>query len=289
MPNPPTIRISQATRYQNAALNYYLNLTDSPYLHYGYWEPQPTSPEDLTIAKLRIAQAAYTQKLISFIPDGTQTILDVGCGTGGNATDLLKQGFQVEGLAPDPFQQEKFLASTAGQAPFHLSRFEDFKPTHDYDLILLSESSQYISVQNIAQGVARILKPDGYLLLADMLRTDATYREGIFSNCHLVEDLQQALLQNGFTLVKMEDISTQAAPTIDICVDAFRRFGLSTLNYIADVIKIAVPPVYQLLRWIFKRWLEKPVAEGLLASDVFHRHLCYQVQLWQRSGSNQAF
>jgi MPBQ/MSBQ methyltransferase len=283
MPNQPYFHISQATRYQNAALNYYLSLTDSPYLHYGYWEPQPQSPEDLTIAKLRAAQAAYTQKLMSFIPEGTHVVLDVGCGTGGNTNYLLDHGFSVEGLAPDPFQQEKFLSATAGRALFHLTRFEDFKTTHSYDLVLLSESSQYMSAQDIAQGAARGLKQGGYLLLADMLRSDETYTEGIFSNCHIVTDLHDALLQNGFTLVKMEDISKQAAPTIDICVNAFRKFGLSTLKYLADVVEIAVPPIYQLLRWVYRRWLQKSVAEGLQAGEIFHRHLCYQIQLWQLS------
>ncbi|MBM0742443.1 class I SAM-dependent methyltransferase [Phormidium sp. CLA17] len=282
----PSIRISQATRYQNAALNYYLSLTDSPYLHYGYWETQPKSAEDLTIANLCTAQAAYTQKLMAFIPEGTHAILDVGCGTGGNATYLLDRGFTVEGLAPDTFQQERFLAATSGRAPFHLSRFEDFKTSHPFDLVLLSESSQYMSAQDIAQGAARGLKQGGYLLLADMLRSDATYTEGIFSNCHVVEDLHQALLQSGFTLVKMEDISTQAAPTIEIGIDAFRRFGLSTVKYIADVIQIAVPPIYQLLRWAYKRWLQKTVEEGLQAGEIFHRHLCYQIQLWQLSAKD---
>ncbi|MEX0268101.1 class I SAM-dependent methyltransferase [Leptolyngbyaceae cyanobacterium UHCC 1019] len=284
--SPLPLRISNPTRYQNAALNYYLNITDSPYLHYGYWEPQPQSPEDLTIAKLRSAQAAYTQKLMAFIPEGTQAILDVGCGTGGNATYLLDRGFTVEGLAPDPFQQERFLAATSGRALFHLTRFEDFKTVQSYDLVLLSESSQYMSAQDIAQGAIRVLRQGGYLLLADMLRSDATYTEGIFSNCHVVEDLHQALIQNGFTLVKMEDISTQAAPTIDIGVDAFRRFGLSTLKYIADVVQIAVPPIYQLLRWVYKRWMQKPVEEGLQAGEIFNRHLCYQIQLWQLSAKD---
>jgi MPBQ/MSBQ methyltransferase len=58
MQKPESISISKVTRYQNAALNYYLGLTDSPYLHYGYWETLPVPPEELTIGRLRIAQEA---------------------------------------------------------------------------------------------------------------------------------------------------------------------------------------------------------------------------------------
>lgn len=276
------LKIPPETRYQNAALNYYLALTHSPYLHYGYWEPLPAEDE-LTLPQFRLAQQAYAVKLWSFIPEKIQTVLDVGCGIGGNAVDLLEKGFEVEGLAPDPFQQEQFLLATQGQAKFHLTRFEDFQPTSSYDLILLSESSQYIAAADIASCAAKLLNCGGYLLLADMMRSDATYKEGIFSNCHLVEELSESLMQAGFNLVKSEDISTQVAPTIDLCVENFRTFGLSTLHYIADIMAIAVPPLRSLLGWAFNRWGRGVLTEGLAARRCFDEHLCYQIQLWQKN------
>jgi len=287
MPNPNLIHIPKATRYQNAALNYYLELTGSNYLHYGYWEPLPASNAELTLVQLRAAQEAYIAKLLTFIPVGTNTVLDVGCGTGGNAAYLLDRGFTVEGLAPDPFQQEKFVRRTNGQAPFHLTKFEDFKRTHSYDLILFSESSQYIAAVDLAQGAAHLLNGGGYLLLADMLRVDAKYHEGIFSNCHVSNVLHAALVQAGFNLVKSEDISTQVAPTIDLCINNFRTFGLSTIKYIAALVAIAVPPLHALLRWIFNRWIQKLIVEGLEARTIFDRHLCYEIQLWQLSKKDE--
>jgi MPBQ/MSBQ methyltransferase len=277
------INISPATRYQNAALNYYLGLTDSSFLHYGYWAPLPASSEELTIERLRIAQEAYAAKLFAFIPQGVKTVLDVGCGIGGNASYLLDRNFVVEGLAPDPFQQEQFLRHTNDRAVFHLSQFESFKSTHTYDLILLSESSQYMSAGDIAQCAANLLNPGGSLLLADMMRSDINYKQGIFSNCHVVAELETALQQAGFTSVKTEDISTQIAPTIDLCVENFRRFGLNTIRYLSDLVAIAVPPLHKLLRWMFYRWVHRLIVEALDARHIFEKHLCYQVQLWQLS------
>ncbi|MEH2293069.1 class I SAM-dependent methyltransferase [Nostoc sp.] len=278
-----SINIPKPTRYQNAAIDYYMGLTNSPYLHYGYWETLPTAGEELTITRFRAAQEAYAAKLFSFIPETTKTVLDVGCGIGGNAAYLCSRGFGVEGLAPDAIQQEKFIKNTNGQIPFYLTRFEDFHTSHSYDLVLFSESSQYIAADDLAQGTARLLNSGGYLLLADMMRSDAGYREGIFSNCHVASELQTALIQAGFKLIKTEDISTQIAPTIDLCLDNFRTFGLTTMKYIADVVAIAVPPIHALGRLAFKRWLEKPIVEGLAARTIFDRHLCYQIQLWQLS------
>lgn len=287
MPQPKLIKISQATRYQNAALNYYLELTNSPYLHYGYWEPMPISDDDLTLARFRTAQEAYATKLFTFIPAGINTVLDVGCGIGGNAAYLKERGFAVEGLAPDPFQQQRFIQQTNGQIPFHLTKFEDFPQTRTYDLILFSESSQYMAADDIAQGAARLLNRGGYLLLADMIRTDAKYDEGIFSNCHVASVLHEALTQAGFNLVKAEDISAQVAPTIDLGIANFRTFGLSTIKYIADLLAIAVPPLHKLLRWAFNRWVKKLIIEGLEARNIFDKHLCYQIQLWQLSKKDE--
>jgi MPBQ/MSBQ methyltransferase len=97
----------------------------------------------------------------------------------------------------------------------------------------------------------------------------------------VVAELRAALLQAGFTLVKTEDISAHILPTIDLYVDAFRRYGLNTMIYIADLIAIAVSPIHKLLRWIFRRWFKKLVVEGLKASQLFERHLCYEIELWQ--------
>ena len=280
-------QLSSVNRYQNAALNYYLQLTGSPYLHYGYWEPLPSSVAERSLFQLQIAQEAYSKKLLNFIPPETKTVLDVGCGIGGNAVVLLKQGLKVDGLAPDSFQKKKFLEATEGKAVFHNMKFEDFTETEVYDLVLLSESSQYMASEDIAKGAARVLKPGGYLLLADMLRSDAHYTEGIFSNCHVVEGLNKSLFQSGFTLVKQEDISQQIAPTLDLAIEHFRQFGLSTGEYIGTLIKIAVPPLYALLNWAYKRWLEKSITEGLEARKIFDKHLCYEIQLWQLLKQNK--
>lgn len=283
MPNSKSISIPKPTRYQNAALDYYLGLTNSSYLHYGYWEPLPTSASELTVADLPAAQEAYTVKLFNFIPEGINSVLDVGCGIGGNAAYLLDRGFNVEGLAPDQFQEEMFINHTKNRAPFHLVRFEDFQTTKAYDLILFSESSQYISANDLAQGAARLLNSGGYLLLADMMRTDAQYSTGIFSNCHVSSELQSALVQAGFNLVKAEDISKAIAPTIDLYVETFRTYGMTTIKYIADVVAIAVPPLHAIGRWLFQRFAKKLITEGLAARVIFDSYLSYEIQLWQLS------
>ncbi|APB33825.1 SAM-dependent methyltransferase [Gloeomargarita lithophora Alchichica-D10] len=274
-------KLSPTTRYQNAALAYYLALTKSSYLHYGYWQPLPQSADDLTLARFRQAQADYAQKLIGMIPAAVQQILDVGCGIGGNAVKLLELGYQTDGLAPDPGQKQKFLEATAGRAGFYLSEFQSFRPSRTYDLVLMSESSQYMDRTDLARSAMRCLTPGGYLLLADMLRQDADYQKGIFSNCHHAGQLAVALAEAGFKLVQAEDISAAVAPTLDLCLENLQTFGVSTFSYIGEVLGIAVPPIHRLLVWAYNTWAKELVAEGLACREIFDRHLCYEMQLWQ--------
>ncbi|MBD2188304.1 SAM-dependent methyltransferase [Pseudanabaena mucicola] len=281
--------MNNVTRYQNAALQYYLDLTGSSYLHYGYWNPIPAPTDDLTVTKLRAAQEAYATHLLSFLPTDIHTVLDVGCGNGGNAITMLERGLQVEGVAPDPLQKANFLEKTNHRAVFHVNTFEEFVQNYQklaapptYDLLLFSESSQYMSPESIAEGASQIVKSGGYLLLSDMLRKDPEYREGMFSNCLVNADLHREMEKNGFKLVTTDDISAHIVPTLDICVQSFQTFGVSTMKYIANLIAIAVPPIYAVLRYFLGNLFKKLITEGLQASNLFHKHLCYEIQLWQK-------
>jgi MPBQ/MSBQ methyltransferase len=280
-------KLPKPTRYQNAALEYYLGLTDSVYLHYGYWEQTPTSNDDLTPANLRRAQAAYIKHLAAFIPPRVQSILDVGCGIGGNSVYLAAAGFTVEGLAPDQLQQEKYLYNTRGKSTFHLSRFEDFQSSAKYDLLLFSESTQYIAAQDIADGAAQLLAPHGYVLMCDMMLLDVNYTTGIYSNCRLLSELKAAMTKAGFQLVKEEDISDKVRPSLDLYVFMFKSFGLTTIKYLSDLVLIAVPPIHTLLKWILSPIFSKVIEEGLTSNDIFDQHLCYQTQLWQLTSTDQ--
>lgn len=275
------MKLTRVNRYQNAALDYYLSLTNSPYLHYGYWENIPVPPEELTMSRFREAQAAYAALIANHIPQGIKTILDVGCGIGGNATYLMGKGYTVDGLAPDSFQQEKFLAKTQGKAKFYLTTFEKFQAEQSYDLVLFSESSQYMASKDIALGAAKVLSPGGYVLLVDMMRTDANYKEGMFSNCHEVKEFQQTMQEAGFRLVETKDISEQILPSLDLYIQEFRTYGMSTIRYIGSLVEITVPPIYKLFQLFFGKWIGGLLDEGLSAKEIFEKHLSYELQLWQ--------
>ena len=88
-------------------LKLYSETIRSSFLHYGFWDnPSEINLESLTLQDLKIAQLRYAEHLCSYIPSNVNSILDVGCGIGGNAKYLLSKGFDVETLSPDDYQKK---------------------------------------------------------------------------------------------------------------------------------------------------------------------------------------
>ena len=86
-------------------LKLYSETIQSSYLHYGFWdEPNSIDLDSVTLPEIKKAQERYIDHLASLIPEGVNSILDVGCGIGGNAAYLMDKGFQVETLSPDSYQ-----------------------------------------------------------------------------------------------------------------------------------------------------------------------------------------
>ena len=76
------------------------------HLHYGYW----TKDLKVELASLPAAQKNYTDFLMSNIPDGVKSILDVGCGMGHTAKRLTEAGYTVDCVSPSSFLAQQARA-----------------------------------------------------------------------------------------------------------------------------------------------------------------------------------
>lgn len=175
------------------------------HLSYGLWEG-----EDLTIEGLRAAQSRYSKLLCEWIPSDVKTMLDIGCGTGSKALMLADLGLKVEGLTPDPHQQEVFGRRTG--RPCHLVRFELFKTDRSFDLILMSESAQYIALDQLFRVISQH-SAGAYVLVADYFRVeDGPGPAG--KSGHRLEDFLDEVRRWGFAIQREQDITEETAQTL---------------------------------------------------------------------------
>ncbi|MBT6866963.1 MAG: methyltransferase domain-containing protein, partial [Candidatus Marinimicrobia bacterium] len=149
-------------------LKLYSETIRSPFLHYGFWdEPKSVDLDSVNLQEIKDAQGRYIEHLSSFIPSNVKSILDVGCGIGGNADYLHNKGYHIETLSPDDFQRTVIDEKFKGEMKFHHCKFEKFDPQQKYDLILESESACYIKIDQGFEKARETLRDGGYLLASD--------------------------------------------------------------------------------------------------------------------------
>src|SRR5947207_1846560 len=102
--------------------------------------------------------------LESHIPVGA-TILEVGCGEGQVACELLKRGYHVNGLDSDP---EVIASAQAHGVPAVVASWPKFESSVSFDAIVFTRSLHHINPLGEAIARAReLLNPGGLLLIED--------------------------------------------------------------------------------------------------------------------------
>ncbi len=257
------------------SLRFYAEVLKLRHLHYGLWDGEP-----LTLDGLRSAQQRYSETLATWIPDGVRSVLDVGCGIGTFAAMLEKRGLDVEGLSPDPYQQRCF-AERVG-APFHLVRFQELVPSKTYDLVLMSESVQYIWMDSLFAAVRRTA-PTGHWLLADYFRVKVKGQLADGSG-HDLEAFMTAAEHNGLVLEKQEDITDRVLPTLDLGRQWLEGHIDPTLRLVDETLAARYPWLHALGKRLLKRRLAKAQADRLLInSEHFKKTRRYLIMRFRSS------
>jgi len=265
-------------------LKLYLDLSKTNYLHFGLWK----KGDKLTLENAQKAQERYLQNLIKFIPKGVKTILDVGCGVGGNAVKLASLGYQVTGICPDPYQEQLFKKNTKGKAGFCLTTLEDFKTDQKFDLILMSESVQYIPFKDGLKKISQLLKPNGYLLISDYFKKASAKGVQNLPSSFLSEYLK-VVDEVGFKVIKKQDITKDITPTLVYGKNLYLNYIKPVLSCIVTVMQVHLKPLYWLFNLFLKirvkgRSIRQIIINNLvpLDKDVFEKYLAYQVMLIKR-------
>ena len=180
-----------------------------PFFNVGYWE------EDTENQK----QACFNlmEKLLAFIPNKQGNILDVGCGLGATTKYLNKyyspQNVIGINISPQQLKQAKIYASNcqfilmdAVQMAFEDNTFEN---------IICVEAAFYFDTrENFLREARRILKPEGKLIMADMVFATTEYLGGdklipTANTIDSLEDYQSLYQQLGFESVELLEVTEE--------------------------------------------------------------------------------
>ncbi len=261
--------------------NFFIGTRD---LHYGYWQDDL----ELCIQNLPEAQRRYSDFLIAHIPSGVERILDVGCGAGGLATELLARGYRVEGVSPSPLLSEAARRQAGADFRIHEGRFEDvvFADDDRFDLVMFSESFQYITLERVFGDAMRRLKPGGHILICDFFKTGAPGRS-VIGGGHPLDKFDAALRESGLEVVEDIDITAQTAPNLDLVEQMGRELLQPTFRLIGYAFSSNHPWLARLLGWKYRKKLDKinyKYLSGERNAKSFALHKVYRLLLLRKPG-----
>ena len=261
--------------------NFFIGTRD---LHYGYWQDDL----EVCIQNLPEAQRRYSDFLIGHIPPGVERILDVGCGAGGLASELLQRGYRVEGVSPSPLLTEAAQRQAGADFKIHEGRFEDVSFADDdlFDMVMFSESFQYITLERVLGDAMQRLKPGGHILICDFFKTGAPGRS-VIGGGHPVDKFDAVLRESGLEVLEDIDITRETAPNLDIVDQMGRELFHPTFRLIGYAFASNHPWLAKLLRWKYRKKLEKinrKYLSGERNANSFALHKVYRLLLLKKPG-----
>ena len=264
-----------------AGLNLFHFFLGTRDLHYGLWQ------DDLavTIQNLPEAQQRYSDFLLGHIPDGVNRVLDVGCGAGGVASELLKRGYEVEGVSPSPLLSEAAQQQAGPDFKIHAGRFEDveFAADDKFDLVMFSESFQYITLDRVLEDAKRRLRPGGYILICDFFNTNAPGKS-VIGGGHPIDRFMEVLANSGLVVLEDKDITRETAPNLDIVDQMGRELFMPTFKLIGYAFGRNHPWLARLFRWKYQKKIQKinrKYLSGERNGENFARFKVYRLFLLQ--------
>ena len=252
---------------------------DTEDLHFGYW-PDGEKP---TARNFALAQENHSELIMTKIPRVAKRILDVGSGSGNLAQKLLNAGYEVDCVIPSEYLAEAVKEKLDGHGKIHICKFEDLNCLERFDVIIFSESFQYVNMEISLKKVQKMLSIGGHLLICDFFHLNVS-EKSLMGGGHRWTAFQEVIGNTTLTKIYDENITNGTAPTVDFlnqfCQEVLKPVGEMTGDYLLS----NYPKITRILMWKFKGRLDK-INKRYLSGDVngesFKKFKTYRLLLYK--------
>jgi SAM-dependent methyltransferase len=227
-------------------------LLDTENLHYGYWTPEL----EVKLRNLPAAQEAYTDFLLGFIPKKPCSILEVGCGAGVTAARLLEMGHEVECISPPSELVNRAKERLGDRVKIHEAGFEEIETDRKFDVVMFSESFQYVRCREGLTLAKSLLKPGGEILICDFFKRKGKHRS-IIGGGHKLNHLTESIEKLNLAVCEDIDITEETAPNLDLVNEFFQELGEPAYEATLKVARRTHPILTKMVRWLFRKRFER--------------------------------
>ena len=252
---------------------------NTEHLHFGYW------PDGLNVNldNLKKAQDYHSDQILVSIPEGVKTILDVGSGSGGLAENLVNKGYKVECVSPSEYLSDAIEAKLKNSVKVYRTTFEKLELEKEYDLVVFSESFQYVNIKKSLKKIPVAVKHNGHLLICDFFRQPGTGTKPLGGG-HDWQVFQNSLASHSFTELINKDITKETARTYDLINQIINGVADPVRNLSARYLDSHYPKGMKLLRWYFDkkiRRINRIYFSGNMIGEMFNKLKTYRVLLYR--------
>ena len=252
---------------------------DTEELHYGYWPENKKA----TAQNFSEAQNRHSQLIINNIPNNVKRILDVGSGSGSLAKKLIKLGYEVDCVIPSEFLADKIKAKLDSSSNIYVNKFEDLDISKQYDLILFSESFQYVRLKESIEKIISVLNKDGYLLICDVFHKNV---DGVspMRGGHRLDIFDDEISKSSLTKKLDIDITKETAPTWDFLNQLLNEVAIPISEMSNNYLEYKYPRLTKIIKWKYQRRLNKIKnvwLSGELTGESFIKFKSYRLFIYK--------
>lgn len=249
------------------------------HLHFGFW------PLDLkvSIENLKKSQDFHSEKIINSIPKGVETILDVGSGSGGLAKKLVENGYKVECVSPSDYLSEAIEKKLKKNVKVHRSTFESLEVKKSYDLVLFSESFQYVNIKKTLNKIRDLSNKNGHLLICDFFRQPGTGTKPLGGG-HDWAAFQKHLNTHSFSNSVDIDITKETARTFDLINQIVEDVANPIRGLSSRYLSSQYPRSMKFLKWYFDkkiRRMNRIYFSGNMTGEMFNKLKTYRILVYK--------
>ena len=252
---------------------------NTEHLHFGFW------PDELEVnlENLKKAQDLHSDQIIESIPKGVKTVLDVGSGSGGLAEKLLLKGYHVECVSPSEYLSDAIEQKLSRRAIVHRSTFENLEISSTFDLIIFSESFQYVNIKKSLNKVSKFLIREGHFLICDFFRKPGTGTKPLGGG-HDWPKFQNELNDYDYKEIENKDITKETARTFDLIHQIITDLAVPVRDLSSRYLDSHYPIGMKLIRWYFEKKikrLNRIYFSGNMTGEMFNKLKTYRIMLYQ--------
>ena len=252
---------------------------NTEHLHFGYW------PDNLplNIDNLKHAQDYHSDQIINAIPKNVDTILDVGSGSGGLAEKLIEKKFKVDCVSPSEYLSDAIEKKLINKVKVHRSTFENLNIDKKFDLVIFSESFQYVNIQKTLSKVPNFLNENAHFLICDFFRKPDTSTK-LLGGGHDWDEFCNEISSTSFENILDQDITIETARTYDLINKIINNVAEPVRDLSAKYLESNYPKIMKLLKWYLDQKIKRInriYFSGSMTGETFINLKTYRLLLYK--------